>query len=100
MNKKYQRTSFIGDTKVTVIGLEDITDSEILYYLSLARAKVKKPLLSVTISPAQGDNVTITYEYESTKFERIRRITGYLVGTIDRWNNAKKSEEQERVKHI
>ncbi len=32
-------------------------------------------------------------------FERIRRITGYLVGTIDRWNNAKRAEEQDRVKH-
>ena len=33
------------------------------------------------------------------KFERIRRITGYLVGTTDRWNNAKKAEEKDRVKH-
>lgn len=33
------------------------------------------------------------------KFERIRRITGYLVGTLDRWNNAKRSEEHDRVKH-
>ena len=33
------------------------------------------------------------------RFERIRRITGYLVGTIDRWNNAKKAEERDRVKH-
>ncbi|MPN31912.1 hypothetical protein SDC9_179387 [bioreactor metagenome] len=32
-------------------------------------------------------------------FERIRRITGYLVGTIDRWNNAKRAEEKARVKH-
>ena len=32
-------------------------------------------------------------------FERIRRITGYLVGTLDRFNNAKRSEEHERVKH-
>lgn len=32
-------------------------------------------------------------------FERIRRITGYLVGTTDKWNDAKKSEEQDRVKH-
>ena len=36
---------------------------------------------------------------KGVKFERIRRITGYLVGTIDRWNNAKQSEEHERVKH-
>lgn len=33
------------------------------------------------------------------KFERIRRITGYLVGTVDRFNNAKRSEEHDRVKH-
>ncbi len=33
------------------------------------------------------------------RFERIRRITGYLVGTLDRWNDAKRSEERERTKH-
>ncbi len=33
------------------------------------------------------------------KFERIRRITGYLVGTMDRWNDAKRAEERDRVKH-
>ena len=36
---------------------------------------------------------------EGVKFERIRRITGYLVGTLDRFNNAKRAEESERVKH-
>lgn len=33
------------------------------------------------------------------KFERIRRITGYLVGTLERFNNGKKAEERDRVKH-
>lgn len=33
------------------------------------------------------------------KFERIRRITGYLVGTLDRFNDAKRAEESDRVKH-
>lgn len=33
------------------------------------------------------------------KFERIRRITGYLVGSLDRFNNAKRAEEHDRVKH-
>lgn len=32
-------------------------------------------------------------------FDRIRRITGYLVGSLDRWNNAKRAEEKDRVKH-
>ena len=36
---------------------------------------------------------------EGVGFERIRRITGYLVGTTDRWNNAKRAEEHDRVKH-
>lgn len=33
-------------------------------------------------------------------FERIRRITGYLVGTLDRFNDAKKAEERDRIKHM
>ena len=36
---------------------------------------------------------------QGVPFQRIRRITGYLVGTIDRWNDAKKAEERDRVKH-
>lgn len=36
---------------------------------------------------------------EGVKFERIRRITGYLVGTTDRWNSGKQAEEKDRVKH-
>lgn len=36
---------------------------------------------------------------EGVGFERIRRITGYLVGTLDRFNNAKKSEVKDRICH-
>ena len=36
---------------------------------------------------------------EDVKFERIRRITGYLVGTRDRFNDAKRAEVSDRVKH-
>ncbi len=36
---------------------------------------------------------------EGVKFDRIRRITGYLVGTLDRFNNAKKQEVADRVTH-
>ena len=35
----------------------------------------------------------------NVKFERIRRITGYLVGTLDRFNDGKAAEERDRVKH-
>ena len=36
---------------------------------------------------------------KGVRFERIRRITCYLVGTVDRWNDAKKEELHDRVKH-
>lgn len=36
---------------------------------------------------------------EGVGFERIRRITGYLVGTVERFNNGKRAEEADRVKH-
>ncbi len=37
---------------------------------------------------------------EGVEFDRIRRITGYLVGTVERFNNAKRAEEKDRVKHM
>ncbi len=36
---------------------------------------------------------------EGVKFDRIRRVTGYLVGTLDRFNDGKRAEEHDRVKH-
>lgn len=47
---------------------------------------------------AEGGYVNLWY-YERVPFERIARITGYLVGTEDRWNDAKKAELHDRVKH-
>ncbi len=46
-----------------------------------------------------GDYVDLDYKTASEPFERIRRITGYLVGTLDRFNDAKRAEESDRVKH-
>jgi hypothetical protein len=50
--------------------------------------------VSVTV---EGDFLDI--EYHIMPFERIRRITGYLVGDMGRWNDAKRAEEHDRVKH-
>lgn len=36
---------------------------------------------------------------EGVRFERVRRVTGYLTGVLDRWNDSKKAEESDRVKH-
>ena len=55
--------------------------------------------------PFQKEEPNMTIKSNSEKlgqgvgFERIRRITGYLVGTMDKWNDAKRAEERDRVKH-
>jgi hypothetical protein len=45
------------------------------------------------------DYVSEQVRGKGTGFDRIRRITGYLVGTLDRFNNGKAAEEHDRVKH-
>lgn len=47
-----------------------------------------------------GDDVNLTYHFNAPPFQRLRRITGYLVGSMDRWNPAKHAEEADRVKHL
>lgn len=47
-----------------------------------------------------GDYVDLQYHLTPRPFSRIRRITGYLVGDMSHWNDAKAAEEQDRVKHI
>lgn len=47
----------------------------------------------------EGEDAILDYTCKPVPFERIRRITGYLVGTTDRFNDAKQAEEHDRVKH-
>lgn len=56
-------------------------------------------ITSVTVTLCDDGDVDLSYVARNQKFERIRRVTGYLVGTLDRWNDAKQAEEKDRVKH-
>lgn len=52
------------------------------------------------VRPASGAPGFLDVEYRAARpFERIRRITGYLTGSLDTWNSAKRAEERDRVKH-
>ena len=46
-----------------------------------------------------GAIVDLAYKFITIPFERVRRITGYLVGDMSKWNDAKYEEEKDRVKH-
>jgi len=67
-------------------------------YVEYLEGKYNRKLekLDITID---GEFADLNYEFEHVPFERIRRITGYLVGTMDHWNDAKTAEERDRVKH-
>ena len=83
--------------------------------LSLSQEQIKKvktevekqhgtldDLEYIEVLPIEDEEESITVRYKVKnvpKIERIRRITGYLVGSLDRWNDAKRAEESERVKH-
>lgn len=75
-----------------------IPEKEIVAYIERAKEKYGREPESIQIR-VDGDYVDLDYHFGTVPFERIRRITGYLVGTLDRFNNAKRAEERERVKH-
>ena len=75
-----------------------VSQEELAAYQDRGMEKYGDALKGMDVK-VDGDEVELTYHVENPPFERIRRITGYLVGTLDRWNNAKQEEERDRVKH-
>ena len=84
--------------KVNVIGGE-MEQREIDSYVDYLKNKFPTKQLATLDLKIDGDYVDMDYTFDIVPFERIRRITGYLVGTVDRFNNAKKAEVKDRVKH-
>lgn len=77
-----------------------LEQKEIDAYVKMAQDKYGEKLIGLKIEVENDDEVTLTYILKNdVPFERIRRITGYLVGTLDKWNDAKRAEERDRVKH-
>lgn len=83
------------DKEIVDKGLQELSQYIPLHYSRLIELGVQ--------SFKNEDDAKKYYErYHKTDehgFERLRRITGYLVGTLDRWNDGKKAEEAARVKH-
>lgn len=84
--------------EVRLIGC-DIPNEEIAAYVDHALKACPGNVLKGIEIQVDGDYANLNYIYKELPFERIRRITGYLVGTLDRFNNAKRAEVEDRVKH-
>ncbi len=76
-----------------------VTDEEIRAYIQRGNLQHVNTTVDGLDLVVDGEDVDITYSLAPEPFDRIRRITGYLVGTMDRWNDAKTAEEHDRVKH-
>ena len=79
---------------------ENISQEEINEYVKYVEEKYPDKKIATLDLNVNGDYVDLNYTFENdVPFERIRRITGYLVGTLDRFNDGKRAEEKDRVKH-
>ena len=88
--------SYYG-VEVTVHG--EMSENEIKETVLMLKEKHPDKEFKSFEFKVDGDHIDVSYTYDSVPFERIRRITGYLVGTLDRFNDAKRAEVEDRVKH-
>ena len=73
-------------------------EKEIQAYINYLKNKFPDESLKSLSITIDGNDVDLDYVLKPQNFERIRRITGYLVGTLDRFNDAKAAEERDRIK--
>ena len=83
---------------VTVTG-GSLSKAEINTYVQQLKEQNPDKVITSVNFTVDGEYVDMSYTYDNVPFERIRRITGYLVGTVDRFIDAKRAEVQDRVKH-
>ena len=83
---------------MSVIITGNASPEEAQTYVDYLENKYNRRLEKLDVQ-LDGDYADLNYTFSHVPFERIRRITGYLVGTMDKWNDAKAAEEADRVKH-
>lgn len=86
-----------NNVEINVIG-GVIDEAEKQEYIKHILSKAKGEVLRIDIK-LDGDFVDLNWYTAPVPFDRVRRITGYLVGTLDRFNDGKRAEEHDRVKH-
>lgn len=84
---------------IDIINKDELEDKYILEEIrQIEEEKGRKVIKAEFIDNGDG-TATQRFWFAKKDFERIRRITGYLVGTLDRFNDAKRQEVEDRVKH-
>ena len=76
----------------------ELLEDEAARYVARGREKYGDRLKGIK-AKVDGEFIELSYDIGRVPFQRIRRITGYLVGGMERWNDAKSAEEADRIKH-
>ena len=76
-----------------------MSQEEMGAYVAYSKEKYAGKSIKALNIKIDGDYVDLDTQFEAVPFERVRRITGYLVGTLDRFNDGKRAEVEDRVKH-
>lgn len=95
----YEYEYLKNGNNIIVMSSEELTDELVEAYVNVMKEKYPGQTLEKIELTFSGDNVAVQTTIAPEKFEKIRRITGYLVGTLDRFNDGKRAEEHDRVKH-
>lgn len=85
---------------VTIHNPDNIPEEIVQAAIAMMEQEEGRKVVEISIRRTENpDEYGITPVFERVPFQRIRRITGYLVGILDRFNNAKRAEVEDRVKH-
>ncbi|HIR08184.1 MAG TPA: hypothetical protein IAA71_08275, partial [Candidatus Pullichristensenella stercoripullorum] len=84
---------------VEIYNPDDLPEEFIRAEIAQAEKEQNRKARRAEFYRVDDGNAREVFYWHPVEFQRIRRITGYLVGTIDRWNDAKRAEEKDRVKH-
>ena len=80
--------------------ITEISEEEKLAYMEYVKKKYPDEIIDTLIISFDDEGyANLEVHKHSVPFERIRRITGYLVGSLSRFNDGKRAEEHDRVKH-
>ena len=77
----------------------DMSEKEIEAYIEYVKSKNPNEEIEYLVIKLDGEYVDLEYKTNPIPFQHIRRITGYLVGDTTTWNNAKRAELKDRIKH-
>ncbi len=79
--------------------LPDLSETEARRYVEYVKKRVEGKITAINVTASADGKVDLNWTAQGERFERVRRVTGYLTGDLRSWNDAKQAEERERVKH-